>query len=69
MIRQQRKYKIDQCPPTFLLQPQIPKEINLVSGYHRSAEMIFQGAKEAKGIIGPLKEKLRNGDRQPGNRC
>lgn len=65
LIRQQRRYKIDQCPPTFLLQPQIPKEINLVSGYHRSAEMIFQGASVAKPIIGLLKEKLCNDNRQP----
>jgi NTE family protein len=59
LIQQQNLHKLEQSPPTFLLEPHISQEISMVSGYHRVAEMISEGISVTEGIMDELKEQLK----------
>jgi NTE family protein len=59
LIQQQNKMKLEQHPPTYLLEPNISQEISIVSGFHRVEEMVNEGAKAAEEIIYELKEQLQ----------
>ena len=59
LIQQQNKYRLEQNPPTFLLEPHISQEISIVSGFHRVEEMVTEGRAITEPILGELKEQLQ----------
>jgi NTE family protein len=64
LIQQQNLRKLEQAPPTFLLQPQISQQISVVSGYHRVPELVEEGISVAEEIIEELKEHLQIANKQ-----
>jgi len=50
LIRQQNVNKLQNNPPDFLICPDIPVDVTIVTGYHRAAELISLG-EEATGVI------------------
>ena len=59
LIQQQNKHRLEQNPPTFLLEPNISQEISIISGFHRVEEMVTEGKLITHQIIGELKEQLQ----------
>jgi NTE family protein len=64
LIQQQNLHKLEQAPPTFLLQPHISQQISVVSGYHRVPELVEEGISVAEEIIEELKEQLQITNKQ-----
>jgi NTE family protein len=58
LIKEQYKSRLRQFPPAFLLEPKIPPEISVVSGYNRAEELIAEGMATTEPILDQLKEKL-----------
>ena len=50
LIRQQNVNKLQNKPPEFLICPDMPADVTIVTGYHRAAELISLG-EEATGVI------------------
>ena len=51
MISAMTKLNLEADPPEFLLQPDIPPEIDLLLGYDRAEEVIAAGEASALGVI------------------
>ncbi|MEN8242229.1 MAG: patatin-like phospholipase family protein [Chloroflexota bacterium] len=58
LIQQQNKMKLEQNPPTFLLEPNVSQEISIVSGFHRVDEMVSEGFAVTEQIVDQLKSQL-----------
>jgi len=58
LIQQQNKMKLEQHPPTYLLEPNISQEISIVSGFQRADEMISEGFAVTEQIVDQLKSQL-----------
>lgn len=65
LFRQQRNYKLRQFPPDFLLQPPIPSEITMMTGYPYAAEVIALGEAVTRPILSDLREALLPRDVSP----
>ena len=60
LIRQQNVYKLKSKPPDFLICPEIPVDVTIVTGYHRAAELISLGEKATAVILHDLQASLIN---------
>jgi len=58
LIKEQYRTRLQQFPPAFLLEPKIPPEISVVSGYHRAEELVAEGQAVTEPILDSLKEQL-----------
>lgn len=58
LIQQQNKMKLQQTPPTYLLEPSVSQEIGIVSGFQRVDEMITEGMAVVEEILEDLKVQL-----------
>lgn len=65
LFRQQRNYKLHQFPPDFLLQPPIPSEITMMTGFSHTAEIIALGEVVTHPILSDLQETLMPKDVSP----
>lgn len=59
LVRQQRVYKLRNASPEFLIQPNIPAEVTILTGYNRVAELITQGEEVTRPILPALEEMLQ----------
>lgn len=59
VIRQHTKTKLRETPPDFLLQPPIPQNVTVVTGFHRATEMISLGEEITQAIIPDLRIALQ----------
>jgi len=58
-IRQHSKSKLRETPPDFLLQPPVPLNVTMVTGYNRAAEMVSLGEEITQAIMPDLRYALR----------
>ena len=58
LIRQQRRTKLIQSPPNFLLSPTISPDVNAITGYHKTGPLISLGEEMTRPIISDLREAL-----------
>ena len=59
LIRQQRAYKLQNASPEFLVRPDIPAEVTILTGYNRVAELITQGEEATRPVLPELEEALQ----------
>lgn len=59
LVRQQRVYKLRNASPEFLIQPDIPAEVTILTGYDRVAELIKQGEEVTRPVLPALEEMLQ----------
>ncbi|HWQ90084.1 MAG TPA: patatin-like phospholipase family protein [Clostridia bacterium] len=59
LVRQQRVYKLRNASPEFLIQPNIPAEVTILTGYDRVAELITQGEEATRPVLPALEEMLQ----------
>jgi len=60
LIRQQNVNKLKDKPPDFLIFPDIPMDVTILTGYHRAAELISLGEKATAVILHDLQASLIN---------
>ncbi|MCD4671335.1 MAG: patatin-like phospholipase family protein [Anaerolineaceae bacterium] len=58
LIHQQNEYKFRETPPDFLIQPAIPKDVTVTTGFHRAGELIELGYVAADEVVPDLADKL-----------
>jgi NTE family protein len=61
LMKEHNQNRLNQFPPAYLLQPDIPPEISVVSGYNRAPELIAEGIAVTESIIPELKQQIRVG--------
>ena len=59
LIRQQRKTKLIQSPPDFLLSPTISPDVNAINGYHKAGPLISLGEETTRPVLSDLREALQ----------
>jgi len=59
LIQQQSANKLQQNPPDFLIQPALPVDVTIVTGYHRASDLISIGEEAAAAILPDLQALLR----------
>lgn len=60
LIRQQRAYKLQNVALEFLVKPNIPEGVTMLTGYHRVAELVVQGEEAIQPILPALEEMLQS---------
>ena len=60
LIRQQRAYKLQSVALEFLVRPNIPEGVTMLTGYHRVAELVVQGEEAIQPILPALEEMLQS---------
>jgi len=60
LIRQQRAYKLQNVALEFLVRPNIPEGVTILTGYHRVAELVVRGEESIKPILPALEEMLQS---------
>ncbi len=58
VVRAHSLYRMQQYPPDFLLQPDIPPHITVISGYDRVEDLIAWGREAAEAMLPALQEAL-----------
>ena len=58
LIHQQSANKLQKSPPNFLIHPDIPVDVTVVTGYHRAAELISLGEEATTPILPDLRASL-----------
>lgn len=58
LIQQQNMNKLQNNPPDFLICPDIPVDVTIVTGYHRAADLISLGEEAASVILHDLQASL-----------
>ena len=58
LVYQQSANKLQKSPPDFLIQPDLPVDVTIVTGYHRSADLISLGEEAAAAILPDLQATL-----------
>ncbi len=58
LIQQQGANKLQNNPPDFLIQPSLPLDVTVITGYHRSSDLISLGDKATKAILPDLQASL-----------
>ena len=58
LIQQQCVNKLQKNPPDFLIYPDIPVDVTVVTGYHRAADLITLGEEAATAILPDLQASL-----------
>ncbi len=58
LVRQQNVNMLQDNPPDFLICPDIPVDVTVVTGYHRAAELISLGEEAAAAILPDLQASL-----------
>ena len=58
LIRQQRKAKLSQFPPDLLISPEMSPDINAISGYDKSDQLISIGVEKTNELLPKLQELL-----------
>jgi NTE family protein len=61
----EQEHKLDQYPPDLLIYPDIPKNINVIAGYGRVAELIASGERAAKEHLPELESLLHQNRHSP----
>ncbi len=59
MIRQLQRMKLQLSPPDFLIQPEIPERVTVLTGFKRVEELVACGEEAARAVIPELLEKLQ----------
>jgi len=59
LIHQQSTNRLDQNPPDFLLRPDIPTGVSVVTGFNRAAELITLGEESTQPILTDLQTALQ----------
>jgi len=59
LIHQQSANKLQKSPPDFLIHPDIPMDVSVVTGYHRATELISLGEEAATTILPALQASLK----------
>lgn len=59
LVRQQRANKLRSASPDFLVRPDIPAEVTILTGYNRVAELITQGEVATYPVLPVLDEVLQ----------
>lgn len=62
MIRQQRNYKLQAAPPDFLIQPETPLHVSVLTGFDLLTEIIAAGEAAAQAVIPALVARLAHLD-------
>jgi len=60
LIQQQNVNKLQKNPPDFLIYPDIPMNVTVVTGFHRAAELISLGEEATDVILHDLQVSLRS---------
>lgn len=60
LILQQRAYKLRNAFPEFLVRPDIPAKVTILTGYNRVAELITQGEEATLPVLPALEEVLQS---------
>ncbi|MEN8172805.1 MAG: patatin-like phospholipase family protein [Chloroflexota bacterium] len=68
LIHQQSVNRLDKNPPDFLLLPDIPTGVSVVTGFNRAADLIAQGEESARPILSDLEAALQPQRRWPWSR-
>ncbi len=59
LIHQQSANKLQKSPPNFLIHPDIPVDVTVVTGYHRAAELISLGEEATTPVLPDLRASLK----------
>jgi NTE family protein len=59
LVRQQRVSKLQNASPEFLVRPNIPAEVTVLTGYNRVVELITQGEEATLPVLPALEEVLQ----------
>jgi hypothetical protein len=68
LIHQQSVNRLHQNPPDFLLQPPIPSNVTVATGFHLAADLISLGEETIQPILPDLKAALQPHRRWPWSR-
>ena len=58
LIHQQSANKLQKSPPDFLIYPDIPMDVTVVTGYHRAGDLISLGEEATTAILPDLQSSL-----------
>lgn len=59
LIRQQSESRLRQNPPDFLIQPPIPSNVTVATGYNRVAELVSLGEETPRPVLPDLRAALQ----------
>ncbi len=68
LIRQQSECRLRENPPDFLLQPPIPLNVTVATGYNRVAELVSLGEETTQPVLPDLRAALQPRRRWPWSR-
>jgi len=68
LIRQHSVNRLRQNPPDFLIQPPIPPNVTVATGFHLAVELISMGEESTQPILSDLKTALQPHRRWPWSR-
>jgi len=58
VVRAHSAYRLQQNPPDFLLQPSVPPQVTVISGYDQAPQLIALGEQAVQAILPTLREAL-----------
>ncbi|MCD6401215.1 MAG: patatin-like phospholipase family protein [Anaerolineales bacterium] len=58
LVRQQAIHKLQQFPPDFIVRPNIPNGVTIISGYNQAEELITKGMESIRPLIPDLRQTL-----------
>ena len=59
LIKEQYQTRLREHPPAFLLKPNIPPRVSIISGYNQASELIQEGVTVTEPILPELKQQLK----------
>ncbi len=59
LIKQQSLNKLQKTPPDFLIYPDVPVDVTVVTGYHRAADLVAIGKEATTPILSDLQAALK----------